>query len=92
MTSIRKVADAIRKGAEGPGPAQYAMADKPIRCPHCSNRTFQAGEAQLNTALLTFFKLDWLDESATVLFAPDAARSSGLGKSRHASEKEALFT
>ena len=35
-----------------------------LRCLICSNDTFYKKEAQLNTALATFFKLDWANSSA----------------------------
>jgi DNA-directed RNA polymerase subunit RPC12/RpoP len=80
MPSIRNVANALQKAAAVFGPGEYAIADKPIQCPHCGGRIFQAGEAQLNTALSTFFKLDWLDESATVLICTQCSQIQWFGK------------
>lgn len=34
-------------------------------CPVCANKYFWSRRAQLNTAISTFFKLDWTDRSAT---------------------------
>lgn len=38
-----------------------------IICTHCKNNHFHKGNAMLNTRGLTFFGLDWLNESATTL-------------------------
>ena len=80
MPSIRQVAHALQKAAAVFGPGEYALLDKPIVCPHCGGRVFQAGEGQLNTSLMTFFKLDWLDESATVLICTRCGQIQWFGK------------
>lgn len=48
-------------------PAHYTANDIPVTCLHCGNDTFEHGEAQLNTALLTFFNLDFANRSANIL-------------------------
>ena len=35
-----------------------------LKCPICGNNTFWTRQAQLNTALATFFSLDWTNRSA----------------------------
>ena len=40
---------------------------KEVVCGHCGGTRFIEREAQLNTALMTFFDLDWLNASAQVL-------------------------
>ena len=80
MPSLHNVVNAFQKAAAVFGPGEYALADKPIQCPHCSGRVFQVGEGQLNTALMTFFKLDWLDESATVLICTNCSQIQWFGK------------
>jgi uncharacterized protein len=40
------------------------IAGAPLRCQHCGHRHFLEKKAQLNTSLLTFFDLDWLNRSA----------------------------
>ena len=80
MPSMRKVANAFQRAAAVFGPGEYTVAGKPVQCPHCGGRTFQAGEAQLNTALATFFKLDWLDDSATVLVCTQCSQIQWFGK------------
>lgn len=40
-------------------------AGHPLVCPHCRNEKFFQRSWQLNTAGMTFFNLDWLNDSAT---------------------------
>jgi len=47
---------------------------KPLVCPHCGGNQFDQREAQLNTAGLTFFKLDWLNKSAQVFVCGGCGR------------------
>jgi len=47
--------------------ARFLAGGKELRCVHCGSSTFRAGRAQLNTAVLSFFNLDWADRSATTL-------------------------
>jgi hypothetical protein len=39
---------------------------KPLVCPHCGGTAFDQRNAQLNTAGMTFFNMDWMNKSATV--------------------------
>jgi predicted nucleic-acid-binding Zn-ribbon protein len=80
MPSLKNISNAFKQAAKVFGPGKYSIADKQIKCPHCGNDTFSRGEAQLNTALRTFFKLDWLDESATVLVCTKCSRIQWFGK------------
>lgn len=36
-----------------------------LKCPICNNTIFWMREAQLNTAVATFFSLDWANRTAT---------------------------
>ena len=47
-------------------PYQVVIHGKPLVCPHCGGTAFDQREAQLNTAGMTFLKLDWMNKSATV--------------------------
>ncbi len=47
--------------------SRYEPGGIGISCPHCNNNRFRIGEAQLNTAGLSFLNLDWLNKSATIL-------------------------
>lgn len=48
-------------------PGEYDAGGKQVACPHCGGTQFAEGAAQLNTAGMTFFGLDWLNESAVTL-------------------------
>ncbi len=36
-----------------------------LKCPACGNDTFWEKQAQMNTAVMTFFNLDWANTTAT---------------------------
>jgi predicted nucleic-acid-binding Zn-ribbon protein len=80
MPSLKNLSKAFTRASKAFGPGQYSIAEKQIICPHCGNDTFARGEAQLNTALATFFKVDWADESATVLICTKCSRIQWFGK------------
>ena len=45
-------------------PMPFDIAGKPLRCQHCGHDEFTTREAQLHTATLTFFNLEWLGKNA----------------------------
>ena len=45
---------------------RYEIAGKRLTCPHCASERFDQRTAQLNTAGLTFFDLNWLNRSAWI--------------------------
>jgi hypothetical protein len=53
-----------RRSFSPEGLASIDIAGKPLRCQHCGNEQFIASEAQLHTAALTFFNLEWLGKTA----------------------------
>jgi uncharacterized protein len=68
MTNIGKALKSAAKAmVDSVGPGQYIAAGKKIECPHCGSDEFSQGKAQLNTAGMTFFELDWANKSATTL-------------------------
>lgn len=71
-----KFFDALTRGfdAGSGGPQRFALEGKTIRCPHCGNDTFAEGRAQLNTAGMTFFNLDWANRSAVTLACAECGR------------------
>lgn len=47
-----------------------------LSCPICGNRTFFTRQAQLNTAVATFFNLDWANRSATCFVCSECTHIS----------------
>ncbi len=45
----------------------YRVQERAVRCHHCDGDTFAKRKAQLNTAAMSFFDLDWLNKSAWTL-------------------------
>ena len=46
-------------------PQPVQVAGNSLSCPVCSNDLFWTRKAQLNSAVATFFNLDWANRSAT---------------------------
>jgi predicted nucleic-acid-binding Zn-ribbon protein len=46
-------------------PQNVEIKGHELRCPICNNTSFWTKEAQLNTAVATFFNFDWANKSAT---------------------------
>lgn len=46
-------------------PQPVEVLGNELKCPVCSNVMFWTRQAQLNTAIATFFNLDWINRSAT---------------------------
>jgi hypothetical protein len=46
-------------------PKSYQIKGKQLVCPFCKCEKFWVRKAQLNSAVSTFFELDWTDKSAT---------------------------
>ena len=57
----------MRRREKNQVPGSFSAAGKKISCPHCGGTVFTAGEAQLNTAIMTLIELDWLNKTAVVL-------------------------
>lgn len=47
---------------------------KPLVCAHCGGTRFARRQAQLNTAIMTFFDMDWLNKSAQVFVCMTCGR------------------
>lgn len=45
----------------------YDVAGKRISCSHCGSEKFNQNQVLLNTWLFSLLRVDWLDDSATVL-------------------------
>jgi len=46
---------------------EYAAGGKKVVCGHCGSTGFTFGTAKLNTTMMTFLDLDWLNRSASLL-------------------------
>ena len=57
----------------------FSAGGKSIRCDHCSNQTFFAGRAQLNTPGMSFLNLDWANKSAYTLTCEACSRIQWYG-------------
>jgi len=70
--------DALKAGARAivfeADPAEYVVAGRKVKCPHCGETRFAPGRALLNTRGATFLNLDWTNESATVLICAECGR------------------
>jgi predicted nucleic-acid-binding Zn-ribbon protein len=57
-------------------PQPVEVMGRPFRCLACGNDRFYQGKAQLNTAWMTAFNLDWLNKSATYVSCSDCGHMS----------------
>jgi predicted nucleic-acid-binding Zn-ribbon protein len=64
----------VQTAAQGGGPVRHTLQGHAIVCPVCGCDRFVAGRAQLNTAGLTFFNLDWANRSAATLACGECGR------------------
>ncbi|ACB77570.1 hypothetical protein [Opitutus terrae] len=53
---------------------RFAIAGKPIRCPHCQGTEFSSRQVLMNTRGVTFFNLDWLNRGAFALTCQTCGR------------------
>jgi predicted nucleic-acid-binding Zn-ribbon protein len=53
---------------------KFSIAGKAVRCLHCEHTEFVRGEAQLNTAGMTFLGFDWANRSAHTLTCANCGR------------------
>jgi len=49
------------------------VAGHPLTCPICSGHQFWRKQAQLNTAVASFFNLDWANHTATCLICENCS-------------------
>lgn len=54
-------------------PSNYQVKDRDLICHNCRNDLFWSREAQLNTAVASFFSLDWANKTATCLVCSECA-------------------
>lgn len=69
---------AMKRGFQALGDApdgeRYVVAGIAVRCRHCGHDRFVEGRAQLNTAGMTLFNLDWANRSAATLTCTGCGR------------------
>lgn len=58
------------------GPNTVSVKGHELKCPVCGNEYFWTKRVLLNTALATFFKLDWANRSATCFVCSDCTHIS----------------
>lgn len=60
--------EGFKKGYSGDDSGEaFAVAGRPVVCPHCGAGDFDEGRAMLNTLGLTLFGLDWANREAHLL-------------------------
>ncbi len=64
--------DGLQRGLKGESShGRYETGGKAVRCAHCEGDTFDAGHAQLNTAVSTLMNVDWINPTAHTLACED---------------------
>jgi predicted nucleic-acid-binding Zn-ribbon protein len=59
---------------------KYKANEIEVTCVHCKHDKFELGKALLNTRGLSFFDLDWLNESAKTLICKKCGYIHWFGK------------
>jgi DNA-directed RNA polymerase subunit RPC12/RpoP len=55
-------------------PGEFAIAGRPVKCPHCGERKFMPSRALVNTRVATLFNVDWTDSAARILICAECGR------------------
>jgi len=74
MANLGRAFKRAAKALVSKEPSQFKAEGKKILCSHCGADYFAKGEAQLNTAGMTFIDLDWANKSATTLACAKCGR------------------
>jgi len=53
---------------------KYEISGKILKCHHCGGENFEKSRAQLNTAVMTFLDLDWLNKSSEIYICSNCGR------------------
>jgi len=53
---------------------RFKAAEKQVACAHCGGVDFTSQEILMNTRAATFFNLDWLNRTASVLICSQCGR------------------
>lgn len=65
------------------GPWRAWVGTHQLRCTLCEGELFWDREVQLNTAGMTFLKLDWANDSATGIQCADCSRLELFADDKH---------
>jgi predicted nucleic-acid-binding Zn-ribbon protein len=57
-------ADPFQESKQPDGTVKVAVYGRPLHCSVCGNETFRERTSLLNTAGMTFLRLDWANKSA----------------------------
>jgi UDP-2,3-diacylglucosamine pyrophosphatase LpxH len=82
LERLRKQGEEYLKKAEQEARGQKYKSDAGIEitCLHCGHDHFQRRKALLNTRGMTFFDLEWLNQSATTLMCVQCGLIHWFGK------------
>ncbi len=64
---LRAVKAGVGAALNAAGPRRYRVGERALLCTACGHDQFVKGEAQLQTAGMTFVGLDWTQREATTL-------------------------
>ncbi|MBU9714046.1 hypothetical protein [Evansella tamaricis] len=70
------------------GKKYLSSANLEIKCTHCSHDYFHKSKALLNTRGMTYFNLDWLNETATTLICDKCGNILWFGKEVYSIEEK----
>lgn len=80
MSYLKKLGKGLRGAINAVQSDEYEVNGIKIVCTVCGNAHFEPGEAQLNTAGLTFLNLDWANNSASTLMCKRCTHIMWFGK------------
>ncbi len=70
---------ATQAAFEKDGPEKYHILCRPVVCTRCGHDNFKTGQAQLNTATMSFLDLDWMNESVSLLICTTCSKIEWYG-------------
>ncbi|PHS13163.1 MAG: hypothetical protein COA86_17575 [Kangiella sp.] len=73
MTFFKKLGKGFKGAYQALSSDEYEIKNVKAKCIHCGHNNFERGEAQLNTAGMTFVNLDWANENAYLLSCKDCS-------------------
>ncbi|WP_100655582.1 hypothetical protein [Alteromonas flava] len=80
MSYFKKLGKGLKGALNAIHADEYEINNHKIKCIHCGHQRFELGEAQLNTAGLTFLNLDWANRSAYILMCKECSHIIWFGK------------